>query len=396
MTCDTDDLTNKKPAYPIRDAFQSFYNDYASEHSLSRAQVKTAACILSCKTGMLGYTVEECPNCGNVKIHARSCNNRSCPCCQAPAEQKWIMERDAELISGMAYYHVVFTLPSELNPLMLENQKLLYGLIFSAASDTLITLCKDKKYMGALPGIVSVLHTWGQKLNFHPHLHVMLSGGGITPDFKLVKTKHKGFIIPVKAIGRMFRGKFMSKLKSFYKTGQLELTGAVSKYSDPDCWQSLVDTLYSKEWMPFVKETFNGNGNAIKYLARYAYRTAISNSRVVAVDAEDVTISYKDYADGSKHKQMIFKGTEFIHLFLQHVLPAGVHRVRFSGFLANCKKAKMLTLIGQLIQTPYVGSPTKGKSMSELLLLLYGTDICTCPICRHRMQAYVIRAPVRM
>lgn len=380
--------------YPIRNAFQNFYSDYASKHVVSKEQVKAASCISLCKTGRLGYTAEECPDCGFKRIHARSCNNRNCPCCQAPQEQKWVTERNSELISGAAYYHVVFTVPHDLNSLMLENPKLLYGLLFSAASDTLITLCRDKKYMGALPGIVSVLHTWGQKLNYHPHLHVMLSGAGLTADGRLVYTKHKGFIIPVKVVGKMFRGKFMFKLKAYHEAGLLSLKGTASRFDDPKQWQALVDKLYTTDWVPFIKETFNGNGNAIKYLARYAYRTAISNSRVSCDDSEDVSVSYKDYADGNKKKVMTVKGTEFIRLFLQHVLPSGVHHVRFSGFLANCKKTKSLTLIGKLLRTPYTGSPTKGKCIQELLSMMYGTDICSCPVCNQKMfQTVYIRAP---
>lgn len=394
MICDSFPAVDNSQRYPIRTAFQTFYPDYAATHRTSLLQDKTADCIAACKTGYLGYTIEECPDCGYMKIHARSCNNRNCPCCQAPMEQKWIMERNSELIFGMAYYHVVFTLPHELNPLILENQKTLYNLLFSAASDTLITLCRDKKYMGALPGIISVLHTWGQKLNFHPHLHVMLSGGGITPDQRLVQTKHKGFIIPVKVIGRMFRGKFMRALKKLYDSKALCLTGAVRKFSDPKHWQALIDSLYRKDWIPFIKETFNGNGNAVQYLARYAYRTAISNARVSDVTAETVTVSYKDYADNSRKKQMVLRGTEFIRRFMLHVLPKGVHRVRFSGYLSNCKKTKCLTLIGNLTRTPYAGNPTKGKCMSELLEMIYGTNSCVCPTCKTRMILYQkIRAP---
>ena len=393
MICESFPAAENSQRYPIRAAFQNFYDDYASTHSVSPTQDKAAACIASCKSGKLGYTIEECPDCGYRKIHARSCNNRNCPCCQAPMEQKWIMERNSELVFGMAYYHVIFTLPHELNPLILENQKLLYNLLFSAASDTLITLCRDKKYMGALPGIVSVLHTWGQKLNFHPHLHVMLSGGGITPDQHLIRTKRKGFIIPIKVISKVFRGKFMNALKDFHSSKTLCLTGAAKPLADSKQWQALLDTLYKKEWVPFIKETFNGNGNAIKYLARYAYRTAISNARVSDVNAGTVTVSYKDYADNSAKKQMVLAGTEFIRRFLQHVLPQGVHRVRFSGYLANCKKTKCLTLIGNLMRTPYTGSPTKGKRMSELLEMIYGTDTCTCPKCKARMFTCFIRAP---
>jgi len=379
--------------YPIRSAFQNFYPEYTSSSSVSAEQHKAAECISMCKTGKLGYTVSTCPDCGHIKIHAASCNNRDCPCCQAPMEKKWVMERNSELIFGMAYYHVIFTLPHKLNDLIYENQKLLYNLLFSAASDSLITLCHDKKYMGALPGIVSVLHTWGQQLNFHPHLHVMCSGGGLRSDGNLVQTKHKGFIIPVRVLGRIFRGKFLEGLKSFREKNQLSFTGKAKKLQNSYEWKEFLDHLYSINWIPFLKETFNGKGNAIEYLARYAYRTAISNARIKDVDSEHVTISYTDYADKNTKKELVLSGTEFISRFLLHILPKGFHRVRFSGYLANCRKTKSLKHIGLLMSTPYAGSPTKGKNMSEILVMIYGTDIFCCPHCNAKMTTMRCRHP---
>jgi len=371
--------------YPVRSAFQNFYDDYAATHFVSPQQAKAAACISNCKTGKLGYTISICPDCGYKKIHARSCNNRDCPSCQAPLEKKWVMERNAELISGIAYYHVIFTVPAELNPLMYANQKLLYQLLFSAASDTLITLCKDKKYMGATPGMVSVLHSWGQKLSYHPHLHLMLSGGGLKPDGSFINTRHKGFIIPVKVLGKVFRGKFLEQLKVLYSSNKLYLPESCSRLHNSLFWKDFLDFLYGKDWVPFLKETFNGNGNAVEYLARYAYRTAISNSRIVDVSDKTVTIKYTDYADDHRKKELTLAGTEFIRLFLQHVLPPGFHRVRFSGFLSNCRKTKSLILIGRLRNTPYMGNPLKGKKISELLMILYGRDIYSCPHCHKKM-----------
>ena len=381
------------PDYPFREAFRKFYPSYAATHNVSPSQEKAADCIRRCKTGELGYTASYCPECGYQKIRARSCNNRSCPCCQAPLEQKWVMERNSELIDGIAYYHVIFTLPKELDSLMLVNQKVLYDLLFSAATQTLLTLCLDKKYMGAVPGIVSVLHTWGQTLSFHPHLHVMLSGGGLNCAGQFVDTRRKGFIIPVRVLGKMFRGKFLDGLKKLRSSFALEYTGDAAYLQEGENWKAFLDYLYSKTWVPFIKETFNGNGNAVKYLARYAYRTAISNSRIREVTDRQVIISYTDYADDNKKKDLPFSGEEFIESFLLHVLPQGFHRVRFSGFLANCVKAKNLTHIGKLRATPYMGNPTKGKKTAELLQMLYGTDICICPNCHHQLITGFITHP---
>lgn len=387
-------VSDPVPEYPLRKAFREFYPSYTASHTVSRVQEKAAACISRCKTGELGYTASYCPECGYQKIRARSCNNRSCPCCQAPLEQKWVMERNSELISGIAYYHVIFTLPKELNSLMLVNQKVMYDLLFSAATQTLLTLCMDKQYMGAVPGIVSVLHTWGQTLSFHPHLHVMLSGGGLNRVGKFVETKHKGFIIPVKVLGKMFRGKFLDGLKTLRASLKLSYSADTSGLQEDGNWKSFLNILYSKTWVPFVKETFNGNGNAVKYLARYAYRTAISNSRIREVTDSSVVISYTDYADSNQKKELSFSGEEFVECFLRHILPQGFHRVRFSGFLANCVKSKNLTRIGILRASPYAGNPVKGKQTAELLLMIYGSDICTCPNCHHQMiTGFMAHAP---
>lgn len=371
--------------YPIRTIFQKSYPEYMDTHPISTQQQKAANCIINCKTGGLGFHVALCEECGHLEIHASSCNNRHCPNCQAPQEQKWIQARNSELIEGIAYYHLVFTVPCELNGLILSNQKLLYDLFFQCASDTILTLCKDPQHMGATPGIVSVLHTWGQQLNFHPHIHTMISGGGLTDAGQFKETRHKGFIIPVGAAGKMFRGKYMEALKKLWKKKKLSFSSQCQELRNRYQWQEFVDSMYAKDWLPFVKETFNGNGNALEYLARYAFRTAISNSRIVAVDDETVTFRYRDYADDGKTKLKIIPGTQFIDLFLTHVLPRGFNRVRSSGFLTNCLKTKKLKLIHKLRGTTYHGNPVKGLSMAELMFLLYNRDICSCSVCKGKL-----------
>lgn len=368
-------------SYPIRDAFQKFLPEYLDSHSLTPQQWKTANCIANCKTGGLGYNVSCCEECGHVEIHASSCNNRHCPCCQAPIEQKWIIERNSELIEGIAYYHAVFTLPYELNSLICENQELLYGLMFHCATDTLLTLCRDKKYLGATPGVVSVLHTQGQRLNFHPHIHTMLSGGGLTASGQFVEAAHKGYLLPKNAMGKLYRGKFLEALKKYHKQNKLRFHADCLYLRNRYEWQEFIDGLYNKDWIPHIKETFNGFGNAVTYLARYVFRSAISNSRIDSVDDSGVTFHYKDYTDDGKTKSMHMSGTEFLNAFLTHVLPKGFCRVRFSGYLCNCQKTKKLKLIHKLRNTIYNGNPVKGKTVAELMLLLYNRDICSCPIC---------------
>ena len=340
---------------------------------------------MMCKTGELGYNIAVCKECGHPLVHAVSCNNRSCPCCQAPLAKKWEMARNSELIEGIAYYHVIFTLPHKLNELIVANLGPLLTLLFRCVQETLLTLCADSKFMGATPGIFSVLHTWGQKLNFHPHIHACVSGGGITPCGKFVETRHKGFFIPEATIAKMFRGKFLCALKKLYAAGRLSLS-LTPDLQDPDVWQTFIDGLFHDRWLPFVKETFNGRGNAVSYLARYSYRTAIANSRIVSVDDETVTFRYIDYADERKEKLLTVKGDKFIDLFLQHILPAGFHRTRFSGYLTNCRKTKNLKLIHRLRNTVYPGNPCHGMNTATLLKLCYGQDICACPVCAGELR----------
>lgn len=381
-------------SYPIRDIFQQFYQVYLDLHSVTDVQHRTANCIANCKTGGFGYNSSYCEKCGHLSVHACACNNRSCPNCQASLEQKWIMARNSELIEGVAYYHLIFTVPSELNHLMYANQKLLYDLLFKCANDTILTLCKDSNYMGATPGIISVLHSWGQQLNLHPHLHTMISGGGLDRTNQFVETKHKGFIIPVEAVAKMFRGKYMEALKQYWNRGKLLFDGSCAELRNRFSWKEFVNQMYEKQWLPFVKETFNGNGNAIEYLARYAYRTAISNSRITAVEDGMVSFRYTDYADGSKKKVKTVSGVEFIRLFLQHILPKGFNRVRFSGFLTNSQKTKKLKLIHRLRNTVYKENPVKGLDTADLMMLLFQRDICHCSICQGNLIRYPRGVPL--
>ena len=377
---------NPDRQYLIRDAFQRFYPAYLARYpNLPAEKQKTAECIMKCKTGDLGYNVAICKECGRPMVHAVSCNNRSCPCCQAPLAKKWEMARNSELIEGIAYYHVIFTVPHRLNDLFLANQVLLLNLLFRCVQETLLTLCADPKFMGATPGIFSVLHTWGQKLNFHPHIHACVSGGGITRCGQFVETRHKGFFIPEAVIARMFRGKFLCSLKRLYDTGKLDLTRTPG-LQNPVAWQSFIDALFAERWLPFVKETFNGKGNAVSYLARYSYRTAIANSRIVSLDSETVSFRYTDYADGNKEKIRTVKGVDFIALFLQHVLPSGFHRVRFAGYLTNCRKYRNLKLIHRLRNTVFQGNPCRKMNTAQLMKLFYGRDICICPVCSGDLQ----------
>ena len=380
--------------YPIRDAFRGFYDSFLEAHpGLDAEKRKAAECIMKCKTGELGYNISICEDCGNQVIHSVSCNNRSCPSCQAALERKWEAERNTELIRDIAYYHVVFTVPHELNVLIRYNIGLLLNLMFKCVQDTLITLCADPRYMGAKPGIISVLHTWGQTLSFHPHIHVCISGGGITPAGQFTETRHKGFFIPEAVIADMFRGKYLCALKKLYDSDELDLSHS-EHLKQPGKWKRFIDHLFMIRWLPFVKETFNGKGNAVRYLARYSFRTAIANSRILSVDGESVSFRYKDYADGCREKTMTLKGQDFIGRFLAHILPPGFHRMRLSGYLANCRKTENLKLIHRLRNSIYEGNPYRSMKTAELLLALFNRDICTCTECSGRLVPFARGVPL--
>ena len=378
--------------YPVQEAFQRFYPKYRQLHHVTPWQEKAAQCIMGCKTGEFGYVSSFCPKCGHSQIHAASCGNRNCPCCQGTKKEEWVEARSSELIDGVAYFHVVFTIPSDLNPLMLGNQKELYTLLMRSASDAVLELSARPKNLSAVPGIVSVLHSWSSRLGYRPHVHMMVSGGGLkTGDpsrFVQLTDRNASFFLPAKQLSGMFRSYFLSGLKELYKNNSLSLSCESGKYRNSYNWQELLTSLYRKNWNVFLKETFNGNGNAIEYLARYSYRTAISNSRIVSVTDDKVTFSWTDYKDGSKKKTLTLDGIEFIRRFLLHVLPPHFTRIRFSGFLCSSRKRRLLEQIRRILRIKPRDTRLKDKNVRERIQILFGKDICKCPECGGQMTMH--------
>lgn len=376
--------------YPIRELFADSLDWYLQEHDPSHEQLAAANAISKCKTGELGYNLSVCDECGHTETHSCSCRNRSCPNCQSVLKEVWIDKRRSEVLDAR-YFHVVFTVPHILNDLFLTNQKLLYSLLFEAASLTLLTLSQDRRCLGAEPGIIMVLHTWGQNLAYHPHVHCIISGAGLTRDHKLV-TSGKSFFIPIKAAMKMFRGKFMAALKKYRSSGKLEIPESCFELALPDGWQSFVDKLYSMDWCPYIKETFNGNGNAIDYLGRYTHRVAISNGRITGMTDDTVSFWYKDYKDHSSRKEMTLSHEEFIRRFLMHVLPKRFQKIRYYGFLSNASKAGKLRLLFQLqghqqFTAKFSADTPKDVILSDVL----GIDIHLCPCCGKSAMRYLGR-----
>lgn len=376
--------------YPIRSVFADSLGWYMQDHLLSDEQIAAANAIRCCKTGELGYNASVCDDCGHVELHSCSCRNRSCPNCQSVLKEVWIDKRRSEVLDAR-YFHVVFTVPHQLNALFLANQRLLYDLLFSAASQTLLTLSQDRRYLGAEPGIIMVLHTWGQTLAYHPHVHCIISGAGLTRDHKLVKSG-RSFFIPIKAAMKMFRGKFMAALKSYRFSEKLFLPDPCADLAVPEAWQSFVDILYSTDWCPYIKETFNGFGNAIDYLGRYTHRVAISNGRITDLTDDTVYFWYKDYRDGNKRKEMTLSKEEFIRRFLLHVLPRKFQKIRYYGFLSNGAKAKKLRLLFDLQGHQQFASRFSADSPKDVILSeVLGIDVHVCPCCGKSTMRYLGR-----
>ena len=365
-------------SYPIRSIFNRSLGHYLKTHSVSTQQLRAANAIRNCKTGTLGINTSICDECGHIEIHNSSCRNRHCPNCQAVLREVWIDQRRSEVLDAK-YFHIVFTVPHALNPLLLANQKLLYSLLHQAAAQTLLTLARDRKHLGATPGIIQVLHTWGQKLDYHPHIHCIVSGGGLSRALKL-KLCGDSFFIPVKVISKKFRGKFLDHLKRLYSQDALRIPDSCCELAAPSCWQSFINDLFEKDWCPFIKETFNGEGNAIEYLGRYANRIAITNSRIKSVSGSRTIFSARDYRTGET-VDVTLSNEEFIRRFLMHVLPKGFQKIRYYGFLCNRSKKRMLRIIFRLQGHQRFHRKFDGLSVADVLREAWGYDIRICRCC---------------
>ena len=364
----------------IRKVWQDSYNDYCqSGHFQSEEQRKASRAILACKSGRLGVNVSECSECGHMEFHNNSCRNRNCPICQAILKEIWVDKRRAEVIDS-PYFHVVFTLPHELNSLIYCNQKLLYGLLHRCCAETLLELSADQKYLGAHPGIIQVLHTWNQELDYHVHMHCIISGGGLTPDRRIRKSSAK-FFIPVKVLRDKFKGKYLALLDALHQQKKLVFSTSCKALQDLFEWKIFKKRLYGKDWCPYIKETFNGFGNAIEYLGRYTHRIAISNNRILAVTETEVTFSARGKKPGDPKRQVTLSHGEFIRRFLMHVLPAGFQKIRYYGFLNNRMKSRNLKLIFRIQGYQRFRQRYTGLSIAELLKAVWNIDLAVCPKC---------------
>ena len=330
--------------------------------------------IEKCRTGELGAHIDVCDECGYEKISYNSCRDRHCPKCQSIAREKWIYNREYDLLN-VKYFHVVMTIPSELYGIAYQNQEKVYKILFKATAETLEELAEDKKYLGAQIGFMEVLHTWGQTLVYHPHIHTIVPAGGIDKIGKWRNSKKK-FFIPVKVLSRKFRGKFLYYLKQEKR----DFYGEQEYLKIKENFDELMAKMYNKEWISYCKPPFKDASCVIRYLGRYTHRVAISNNRIIKEEKREVTFKYRDYKDNKKQKEMTLKAEEFIRRFLLHILPPGFMKIRHYGLLGNRNKKTKLAICKKLTNTANF-EPQEINTL-EILKKTLGVDFNLCPVCR--------------
>ena len=367
----------------LADIFRAYGESYRQAHPLPRAQLKVMRAIESCRTAALGGHLQQCDTCGYQQPAYNSCRNRHCPKCGSLAKAQWLEDRKADLLP-VGYFHLVFTLPHELNPLMLVNKKVLCDILFKAVSQTLLEFGRTHLH-GSL-GFICVLHTWDQTLRDHFHLHCLIPGGALSFDSTQWIAARRNFLFSVKALSLVFRGKFLALLERAFSKGEPQFPGRTAALAEPAAFSNLVSSLRSKQWVVYAKRPFSSPEKVLDYLGRYTHRVALSNNRILAVtetaEGLRVTFSYRDRKHGDCARTMTLQADEFIRRFLLHVLPNGFMRIRHFGFLANRSRQLKLDRCRELLGLELQLSPTAKKSARQLMLETTGLDLSRCPACR--------------
>lgn len=350
----------------VADIFHAAGPAYRIAHAghLSLDLLKVMSAIENCRTAALGGHVEACEDCGQWRIAYNSCRNRHCPKCQGAAARTWLAEREADLLP-VGYFHVVFTLPAEVADIAFQNKAVVYDLLFKAASETMLTIAADPKHLGARIGITAVLHTWGSAMTHHPHVHMIVPGGGISIDGKRWVSSRPAFLLPVRVLGKLFRRLFLTRLNALHDTGRLAFFGSMAHLADRRTFLHHLKPVRAKRWVVYAKAPFAGPEAVLAYLSRYTHRVAISNSRLIAFDSDSVTFRYKDYRrDGADRQQvMTLAAGEFIRRFLLHVLPRGFHRIRHYGLLASGARKVSLALARELLNVVAPAAATNDQAV---------------------------------
>lgn len=389
----------ERPRLELADIFRRYGAAYRAERerALSSLQRRIMQAITACRTAALGGHLEACDHCGHERIAYNSCRNRHCPKCQSLARAQWIEDRQSELLD-CPYFHVVFTLPEEIAAVAYQNKRVVYNLLFSVTAETLRTIATDPKHLGAEIGFFAVLHTWGQNLMHHPHLHCVVPGGGLSADGRRWVACRPGFFLPVRVLSRFFRRRFLERLEQAFDRGELQFFSALEGLRESEAFRRYLEPLRKKEWVVYAKAPFAGPEQVLDYVGRYTHRVAISNHRLLDIEDGHVTFRWKDYRDGDTHKTMTLTAAEFIRRFLLHVLPSGFHRIRYYGFLGNRHRKEKLAQCRRLLQMPpatpentEADAPVDYRDRYEALT---GLSLHECPVCQHGRMISVERITV--
>jgi len=379
-----------RPKLEVADVFRRYGAAYRQQHagSLSRGQRRVMSAIELCRTAALGGHLEECDCCGHQRPAYDSCRNRHCPKCQSLARAQWLQARQAELLP-VEYFHVVFTLPEEIAAIAYQNKKVVYNLLFRATAETLLTIAADPQHLGAEIGFLAVLHSWGETLVFHPHLHCVVPGGGFAPDGKRWIACRPGFFLPVRVLSGLFRRLFLDQLQAAFDQGQLQFFSSLEPLRERKAFLRYLAPLRQRKWVVYAKPPFAGPQQVLNYLGRYTHRVAISNDRLLDIDHGQITFRYKDYRDHDRQKTMTLPAEEFIRRFLLHVLPDGFQRIRHYGFLAHRYGKAKLALARQLLGAA-APVPLPPLNYRDYYQKLTGVSLRDCPVCH---QGHMV--PVR-
>jgi hypothetical protein len=385
-----------RPSLEVASIFRQHGEAYRASRRLPRQQLRVMRAIETCRTAALGGHVEQCGQCAHIRVSYNSCRNRHCPKCQSLARAQWLEQRKAELLP-VDYFHVVFTLPEPIAAIAYQNQKVVYDILFRATAQTLLTIARDPKHLGAEIGFFAILHTWGQNLLLHPHLHCVVPGGGVSPDGNRWIACRPGFFLPVRVLSRLFRRLFLEALDCAFRKGQLRFFTSLSALTTPQAFAGYIEPLRHAEWVVYAKPPFGGPLQVLEYLGRYTHRVAIANQRLLADRDGQVSFRWKDYRHQQRPKTMTLDAPEFIRRFLLHALPAGFQRIRHYGLFSNCHRREALLLCHHLLSTPVTDLlPNPGRDFRELYLALTATDLNRCPNCKiGRMVLIEVLQPCR-
>ena len=370
----------------IADIFRQYFDEFKQKYRTPKYIKKVVSDIIFCRTAKLGGHIEVCEECGHTQISYNSCRNRHCPKCQFIKKEKWVLEKNKDVLP-IEYFHIVFTIPAKLNLLMYQNSRGLYDLLMKCAGKTITELGKESKYINCKTGAICVLHTWGQKLELHPHVHCIVPGGGLSVDNKSWISCKKGYFLPVKVLSKRFRRLFLDELKRKYKNDALFLGGSLEYLKNAKLFQEFIDELYKTDWVVYSKRPFQSVNTVINYLSKYTHRIAISNYRIVKLENDNVYFTYRDYKENNQKKIMCLSAVEFIRRFLLHVLPFRFVKIRYVGILSNRTRENNIKLCREILGINLEDVPLHKVyiDFAQFLLDTFGFDVRKCPKCKGRL-----------